>query len=171
MDKTFLARQDFYKSAELHKTGDTAEIRLADFDFLHERLDHRFCLLGSCLIFGSDIYAAVLFDVEFRTGFRDDLIEGLSAAADDDTDLVDRDRERNDLRCILGKMFCRLIDAFCHLTQDIETAFMRLLQCSQQDISGNAMDFDIHLDGIDALCRTCDLEVHIAQCIFHALHS
>ena len=47
---------------------------------------------------------------------------------------------------------------------------MRLFQCSQQDISGNAMDFDIHLNGIDALCRTCDLEVHIAQSIFHALN-
>ena len=47
---------------------------------------------------------------------------------------------------------------------------MSLLQSRIKDFTAEALDFNIHLNSRNALCRAGYLEVHITQSIFHALN-
>ncbi|MPM72084.1 hypothetical protein SDC9_119057 [bioreactor metagenome] len=47
---------------------------------------------------------------------------------------------------------------------------MSLAQCLAHDLSSDALDLDVHLQGGDALGGTGNFEVHIAQMIFCTLN-
>ena len=50
-----------------------------------------------------------------------------------------------------------------------QAGLVGLRQGLLHDLGRNALDLDVHLQGGDALSRAGDLEVHVAQVIFHAL--
>jgi len=108
-------------------------------------------------------------DVDVNTGLVDDLLDDFAAGADDVADLVDLDLDGLDARCVRGELSGRLVDALEHLAEDEGAAALGLLQGGGQDLAGEAVDLDVHLDGGDAFGRAGDLEVHVAEGVFHAL--
>lgn len=86
MNQTFLARQDFHKCAELHETGNPAQIGLAGLHLMGEAFHHLLGLFCSCFISGRNIHMSVFFHIQLGTGFILDLIDGLAAGTDDITD-------------------------------------------------------------------------------------
>ena len=169
MQQTVLAGQAFDERAEVHQTDDLAGVSLADFDVLGQVFD----LLAGCVAgFGvgrRDEDQAGIVDVDLRAGLGDDAVDGLAALADDDADLVRIDLHARDERSVLGQLFSGLGDLFEHLAHDVHSAFLRLLQSLFEDLSGQAVDLDVHLDGGDAFRGAGHLEVHVAQEVFHTL--
>ena len=67
-----------------------------------------------------------------------------------------------------GRPRCR--DTFKHLAEDIGTALASLFKCLFKDLTVDAVNLDIHLDGRNAFFRTGNLEVHITIGVFKALN-
>ena len=167
--EAFFARQGFDEGAEFHQAGDAAGVDLTDFDFAHDVLDHLLGFLHALGIVGGDEDVAVFVDVDVDAGLVDDLLDDFAAGADDVADLVDLDLDGLDARCVRGEISGRLVDALEHLAEDEGAAALGLLQGGGQDLAGEAVDLDVHLDGGDAFGRAGDLEVHVAEGVFHAL--
>ena len=68
------------------------------------------------------------------------------------------------LRCSRGAAMASVI-----LPRMCSRADARLLQRLHHDFAGQALNFGVHLDGGDAVCRSGHLEVHVAGKVFHAL--
>ena len=56
-----------------------------------------------------------------------------------------------------------------HRIEELQTPDPRLLHRLFENLSAQALDLDVHLQGGDALACACDLEIHIAQVVLHAL--
>ena len=97
---------------------------------------------------------------------RDDVFNDFTAGADDFADLVDRNRDRGDLRSVLRQRGARSVDGFGHFTQDVQTAFVRLSESGSHDVFVDAFDLDVHLNAGDAVFGSSDFEIHIAEMIF-----
>ena len=143
---------------------------VADLHAVGNALDDLASLLGGLRIGGRDVDAAVVLDVDLDAGIGDDLVDDLSAGADDFADLIGIDGEGDDLGRPLGQLLAGLGDALQHLAHDEHAAVVRLSQRLAQDGLVDALDLDIHLDGGDALLGARDLEVHVAQEVFQALN-
>ncbi len=50
----------------------------------------------------------------------------------------------------------------------MHAAFLGLRQCNLHDFFSDALDLDIHLQRGNAICRTSNLEIHVAQMILIA---
>ena len=48
----------------------------------------------------------------------------------------------------------------------MQTTIAGLSQCDLHDFFGDALDFDVHLQGSNTVFGTCHFEVHIAEMIF-----
>src|SRR5690606_12226842 len=108
----------------------------------------------------------VIRDVDLRTGFFGQRTDGGAALADHVTDLLGVDLHRQHARCEGGQLATRTINGFTHLVEDVQTAFARLRQRHLHDFLGDALDLDVHLQRGNAIDRTGNLEVHVAQVIF-----
>ena len=63
----------------------------------------------------------------------------------------------------------RLGDRLLELVDDEQTRFLRFRHRFAHDVDRDPGDLDVHLDRGDAVDRTRDLEVHLAQRVFDAL--
>ena len=61
-------------------------------------------------------------------------------------------------------------DRLDDLVQDVQTALAALFKGLGDDVVGQAVDLDVHLDGGDALAGAADLEVHVAVEVLDALN-
>lgn len=86
MNQTFLTRQDFHESAELHETGDPAQIGLTGLHLMGKSFHHLFSLFCCGFVGGRNIHMSVFFHIQLGTGFILDLIDCLAAGTDDITD-------------------------------------------------------------------------------------
>ncbi len=62
----------------------------------------------------------------------------------------------------------RFGDSLGHAFKDVQTSQACLLERGLHDRDSDALDLDVHLIGRDAVGRTGDLEVHVAQVILVA---
>ena len=109
-------------------------------------------------------------NIDIHAGLVDNFTNDLAAAADDVANLVHINGDRLYTRRIRREFFRRLINAFQHLAKDKSTPLLRLCQSGGENIPRDARDLDIHLNRSDSLCRSRNLKVHIAECVFHALY-
>ena len=109
-------------------------------------------------------------DVDVNSCLVDDFTNDLAAAADDVANLVHVNSDRLHARRVRREFFRRLINAFQHLAKDKCAPLLRLCQSGGENIPRDARDLDIHLNRRNALCRSRNLKVHIAECVFHALY-
>ena len=93
----------------------------------------------------------------------------LPARANDCSDLLRIDLESNHSWRELGQLFSRLVNRLRHLAKNEEPAVSGLGQRFAHDLRRDALDLDVHLDGGHTVCGARDLEVHIAERVFHAL--
>ena len=78
----------------------------ADLHAVGNALDDLASLLGGLRIGGRDVDAAVVLDVDLDAGIGDDLVDDLSAGADDFADLIGIDGEGDDLGRLLATAPC-----------------------------------------------------------------
>ena len=168
MHEPFLAGQDLDEGAELLDGGHAAFVDLADAHLGGHRLevlDAGHDLLGVDARDGAQ--AAVLdadLDLEVLL-HRPDVLAG---RADDEADLLLRDRHRFEARRVRAELRARLTQDLEHLAQHVQTALARLLEGLAQDLPRQAVALDVHLQGRDAAAGADDLEVHVAARVLAA---
>ena len=169
MAEAFLVRQDLDERTELEDACDRAREDFADLDLADDVVDHLLRFRHALGIVRGDEDVTVLMDVDIDARRIDDAAHDLATRADDVADLVRLDRDGLDARRIGRELLRGLADAFEHLAEDERAAALRLLERRRKDVAREAVDLDVHLDGRDALARACDLEIHVAERVFHAL--
>ena len=92
----------------------------------------------------------------------------LPLGADHVADLVRLDLDGDDPRRPRRHLVTRSREHLVHLAQDVEATLVGLLQRGLHDLERQARDLDVHLDRGDAVFRTRNLEVHVAEVILGA---
>ena len=169
MDHAVFAGDEVHKRAERLDADDLAQENFADFDFTRERFDHPDGLLRCFAIGCGHKHATVVLDVHRRAGALDDATDGLATGADERADFVDGDLQGDDAWCRSRHFGTGRGDGGAHLIEDEQAAAAGLLERDFHDFVGDAGGFDVHLQTGDALGRTSDFEVHVAEVVFDAL--
>ena len=168
MHQAIASRQDADEGAELGDVHHPAVIhrshlgggRVHDQHDLTLRLGH----LGTVRRGDRhDADHAVVVDADVGAGLGLDGVDHLALRADDLTDLLHRDLERIDLRCVLPDVVAGAGDRLGHDRQDRQAGFLRLVQGVGQDLGGNAVDLGVQLERRHVLSRAGHLEVHVAE--------
>ena len=73
-------------------------------------------------------------------------------------------------RSIFAQFLIWLSNALQHLAQNKGTTPLSLSQSRGQNLTGNTLNLNIHLNSSNAFSSTCYLEVHITQSILHTLN-
>ena len=165
MHQTILARQDVNKGTEVHDALNTTAVDSANFDFrsdFHHPL-HR--SIGRFLIVGIDLHVAIVIQIDGSTSLVTDGADSGTALADNIADLLRVDLDGRDARRTTGKLFARCGDNLGHLTQDVQTCCIGLVQSNFHDLVGNALNLDVHLQSSDTVRGTRHFKVHIAEVI------
>ena len=158
-------REDLHERAELRHALDGALVGGADLRLGREALDDVEGLLDRVRVGRGHVDRAVVLHVDGDAGLIDDAFDGLAAGADDEPDLVGLDLDGGDARRVGREIRARGGQRLEHLAEDVEAALARLLQRVHQDLAGEALDLDVHLDRGDALRGAADLEVHVAEVV------
>ena len=172
MDHAVLAGSELNERAHRgENTHNAPDEHIAHLGIAHDALDDRLCALRRLgIAVGSDADRAVLLDVDLGARFGNDGVDDLPLLAHNVANLLGIDPEGNDAGRILGKLGRNFGNAFQHFAENELSALVRLLDRGVHDLFGNALDLDIHLNGGDALLRTSDFEVHIAEEVFKTLN-
>ena len=119
--------------------------------------------------FAGDIDGAIFFDIDFDAIIFLQTAHGFAAGSNQFPDLFWVDPVGQDAWGIFAQAFACLWQHREHLLHDIQAPCARLVERPAQDLKVQPFDLEIHLQCCDAVCCACNLEVHIAQRIFHAL--
>ena len=168
MHQTVLARQEFDESAELFDRDDLATVDLIDFGLgghagngvarnLHPVLGDRV-----------DIDRAVVFDVDFATGFLDELLDVLAARTDEQPDLLGIDLDGLDARRVFAQFLARGGQDLGHLGQHMQAADARLFHGLGHHGQRDPLQLEVELKTRDALFRAGDLAIHVAEGVLPA---
>ena len=169
--QTFLARCDLHEGTKVHQAGDLALVDGTDLRILYNGLDGKDGTLCVLLIHGGHKDVTVLLHIDLAVAGGADVLNDLAALADNVLDLIGGDHHAEHLGCPAAQLLTRLGDhRLDDLVQDIQTTLAALLECLGNDVVGQTVDLDIHLDGGDALAGAAYLKVHIAVEVLHALN-
>ena len=151
---------------------DHAGVDLANLDlFGQARARHPSRAASPSPLTAADVDGAVFLDVDLRARLFLDLADRLAAWADDRADLFGVDLDRLDAR--RERRTGRAVARRC-VSSILSMMNMRpSLACARaflHDLQRDALDLDVHLQRGDAIRRARDLEVHVAQRVFHALN-
>ena len=168
MHETFLAWQDLNECAELLDGRDATFVGRAEFDLSRHRtnvVDGRIDLLA---IRAGDRAHAAIFDGDLALELFLHRADVLATRANDEANLVRRHLHRLEARRVRADLLTRSAQGLQHLTKDVQSAFLRLVQGFGEDVTREAFALDVHLQGRDATTGADDLEVHVATAIFAA---
>ena len=113
---------------------------------------------------------SVIVDVDLGAGFCHDLLDDAAAFADDIPDLVGINVHGDHLGGIGADLGPGLGDYRQHdLVQDLHTGIVGDVQSVPDDLHGQAVVLQVHLNGGDALLGAGHLEVHLTVEVLHAL--
>ena len=168
MNQPVAGAHEVHEGAEIDDFHDLAGIDHTNFRFGHDAFDPLDCPLAGILVDGRDLDGAVVFDIDLGAGDLANLANDLAAGADDLTNFVARDLEGGDARRVGRDILAAGGQGLGHLVQDVQTAFLGLGQGDFHDLLGDRGDLDVHLQRRDALIRSGDLEVHVAEMILVA---
>src|SRR3954470_18677132 len=141
---------------------------VADLDLLGHRADalDQGVALGAGG--GVDEHLTLVVDVDLGLVLLLERADRLAALADQQADLLRIDLDRADARGELGELLARGADRLMHLAEDERASLLGLLEGVAHDLERDARDLDVHLQRGDALLGAGDLEVHVAEVVFHA---
>ena len=132
MEESFLARKNLDECSEFEDGNDLSVVNLSDLRLCADALDPVVGLLHCLSVIGGDVHDALsvnLVDGNDCTGLSLDLLDGLSALADDCPDEVLVDFEGLDSRNERLVVLARGVDGLHHLTHDVEPSQTGLLKC------------------------------------------
>src|SRR5262245_31518738 len=162
------ARHDLDEGAEVDDPPHRAAIYLPDLRLRGERADAVDGLLHGLAVGRGHQHRAVVLDVDLGARLLDDAADGLAAGTDEIADAVGLDAQRDDTRRVGRQLGARRRYRRVHHVQDVQPGLARLLDRLLHDRAPDAADLDVHLHGGDAVARTGDLEVHVAQVVLVA---
>ena len=164
MQQAVLAGQQRDERTEGRRLDDGAEEALPDLGHLRvgDRVDRVARSVRRRAVDRTDEDGAVVLDADVGAGVVLDLVDHLALRADDLTDLVDRDLDRDDPR--RGRRhLVRGVDGLVHHVEDVQARVASLRQRAGQDRGGDAVELGVELDRGDELLGAGDLEVHVAE--------
>ena len=170
MNHSVFAGSKFHKCAEVQNSHNFSCEFIAHFGVFGNGKHQFLCLFRHLLVGCGNKHRAVVGDVDFDACFVDNLVDNLSAAADNLTDFVGVDVEGNNLWCVLGKFRTRCGKNLQHFVQNVQSALTSLFQSGTQNVFVDTLYFDVHLNGGYSLCRTCNFEVHVSKKVFKSLN-
>ena len=170
MEKTFLARENFYERTEVKNRNHLSVICLAYFRNCADTFYPSESLVERILVRTEDVHntlmsLSILSDGNGSTCLFLDLLDSLTAFTDNCTDEVRLDLKLLESRNERLVVLTRLADAFHHLAHDVESALTSLLQCFCKHIIRKTVHLDVHLSCSNTVLGTCNLEVHISEVI------
>src|SRR5665647_2500282 len=168
VQQTVGSREDFHESAEIHQAHHFAEIRLADFGGGGEIADDLDRLVRAGFIGAGHVNRAIVFDVDLDAGLFDDAADDFAAWSDHVANLVGRNVQGVDPRCVLADRRPGGGQRLVHLVEDVQAALARLRQRFLHDIHGDVRHLDIHLETGDSGARAGNFEIHVAVVVFGA---
>ena len=170
MDHAVLVGSQLHEGTEFH-----------DPDYLTGK-DHACLYLGNdvfnngnrfvdhLLIRAAYIYSSVVGDIDLYAGLSDDAIDHLALLSYHIANLLGIDHDLGDLGRILGKLLSGLGDHRSHyIVHDVKAGLTAAADGLFDDLAGQAVDLDIHLDGCDSLMGTAHLKVHVSKEVLKAL--
>ena len=170
VDHALFAGCEFDESAEFLDADDNAVEDLAFFKFGGDDLDHALGFIHALLLASADGDRAVVVDVDLDACALDDLVDGLAALSDNITDLLGIDLHKVDLGSVLVDCGTGLGDGVVHnAVHDEHSGFTAACDGAGDDVPGQAVDLNVHLDGSDAVLCAGHLEVHVAEEVFETL--
>ena len=171
MAHALLAGRKLHKATDGDDSGDLTGVDRTHFRFKADAFHHFLCRQSAVSVGRCNINGAVLFNVDFHAVVGLNLLDHLAALTDDLSDLFGLDVHGNHLGRISANLSPRSGDCLeNHIVDDIISALVGHFQSGFDDLRGQAVDLQIHLDGGDALMRAGNLEVHIAVEVFQALN-
>ena len=144
-----------------------AVVHLAHFHFCRDFFDAFAGGFHGFHIHGGDGDGAVVFNVDFGAGFGGEGADGFAAFADNVADFVLVNLHGEEARGVLRELL-RAGHGGLHLLEDVQAGFFGLCQCNLHDFFGDALDFDVHLQGGNAFGGAGHFEVHVAEVVFVA---
>ena len=171
MQQAFLARKYLHECSELEDRNDFPVICLTNFRNGADSLNPVVSLLhGFCIVRGNvyDTLAINLVNRYDSASFSLDLLDSLSALADNGSDEVFVYLEGLDPRNERPVIVTRLVYALHHLAHDVHPAFMSLLERFSKHFVRKSVNLDIHLGCRDSIYSSGNLEVHVSEVIFIA---
>ena len=114
-----LAGKDFDKAAKVFDGGDFASVDFFELDFGGEGFDFGLGDFEAVFGKGVDFDFAIVFDIDFATGFFDESFDVFSSGADEGADFVGIDENGGDFWGVRAEFFTRLGQCFGHLRQDL----------------------------------------------------
>ena len=168
MDESVLARQDLDEGAELLDGNNGALVHLADGDLFDHALDDFLGALETLGIARVDVHGAIVLDVNLGTRLGDDALDGLSAGADDEADLVLRDLHGLDPRRILAHLGAVTGQRLVHVIEDESAVLAGVVDRGGHQLVADALELEVELESRNACLGTAELEVHVAEVILTA---
>ena len=165
VDHSIATRKNLDESSERHGLNDLAGVNLAHFNGSGEVPNHLNRQLRGLAVGRADDHRTVVLDVHSRLGGLHDPADGLSARADDRTDLVHRNVDGLHPGGVGAEVFANVFDGVVYHIKNLESTLFGLLQRVSDDVIADAVDFDVQLYGSDALAGACHLEVHVSDVI------
>src|SRR5690606_9707732 len=162
------ARHDVHDGAEVEQTHDRAFVDLADFDFGGDRLDLRLRQLRALGAHRRDLDRAVVLDLDHGAGLFLQRADHRTALADHVADLLGVDLHVDHARRVFRHLAAAAAERLLHDAEDVQAAFLGLLERGVHDLFGDALDLDVHLQAGDAVFGTGHLEVHVAEVVLVA---
>src|SRR5690349_4338116 len=166
MQQAILARQDADDGAKIQKLQHCSVVYPPYFNFRRDVFDTFSCQLAALRVDTCNHNGAIVRNIDggprlfskrtdHRPPFPYDVTYFLGVDSDlDDTGSMFRD--------ILAPSRQRLL----HDRENMYPSFPCLYQGSMQDLFGDPLNLDIHLQGSNAVFGTRHLEIHVAQVIF-----
>ena len=166
MDQAITVWHKVHKRTKVHNFHNGTIINLTFFWFGNNTFDPIDSSLSNRSIHSGHRHDTIFVDIDSSACFFCDFTNGLTTRTDHITNLFLVNLEGLNTWSIRTDFCTWFSNGFSHLTQNVHTTFMSLLQSNLHDFFGDGCDLNIHLQSGHAVFCTSDLEVHIAQVIF-----
>ncbi len=169
MQQAVAARQDLNERAEVRDRDHLAGVDLPDLHVAREVADRPPDGLDVVGVLAEDLDQAVVLDVDLDLHLLLEAADRLPTGADDETDLVNRNLDRDHARGEGREALARRRDDRVHHREDLQARLTSLLEALSEDLLRQALDLDVEVQAVDAVLRAGDLEVHVAGGVLEAL--
>ena len=111
---------------------------------------------------------AVVFDVNFCTGLRDDALDRFATGSDERADFLRINFQRLDARRVLAQLLARLGERFGHEAEDLRPRILGAMDGFRQDFVAHTRKFQIELKTRDTVLGPAKFEIHVSEMILGA---
>src|SRR4029077_9265572 len=131
-------RKHFDKRSEFLRRDYATQIRLPDLDFTRHSTNNLLRACHALTAGGINVHRAIVFNINFSAGLRDNALDGLAAGANERTDLLRINFDRLDPRRVLGQLWARSLQRAAHDAENFRPRFFRALDRFCHDIVADA---------------------------------